>query len=129
MTQTATQTLPVPPGPLARFDAAATIEDGDLDQLRTIAVVGIVILNLLDLLITRHVLALGLGQEANPLMAPLVESSWGVLVKAALPILIGLRHLRAPIRRPLVLALCWVCVVYLGVVTWNYHLVTQAGLL
>ena len=93
----------------------------ELTRLRFVAVVGLVALNALDLLLTRRLLELG-GSELNPLMALFIGGTWGVVIKLGVPILAGLRHLTAPLLRKAVLGLCWVNVLYLGVVTWNTHL-------
>ena len=124
MTQT-TAALSLP----ARFHAAVVLDDDDdLASLRRLAVVGLVLLNVFDIFLTRRLLALG-ATEANPIMAPFVAGGWGVVIKTALPVAFGIRHLRAPLRRPLVLGLCWVCVLYMAVVLWNAHLLGQAHLL
>ena len=100
---------------------------GELDRLRFLAVVGLVALNALDLILTRHLLAQG-ATEANPLMALVIGGGWGIAIKLGVPILAGWRHLTAPLLRKAVLALCWVNVVYLGVVAWNFHiLVARVG--
>jgi hypothetical protein len=104
------------------------LEDSDLERIRLIAVVGLVALNASDLLLTRQLLAVG-GVEANPLMAPFIHGFWGVAIKLALPIALGWRHLRIPVQRSLVLGLCWMCVLYLGVVLWNSHLLADPRLL
>jgi hypothetical protein len=118
MTQTTALSLP------ARIHAAVAVDEDDLASLRRVAVVALVVLNVLDILITQHLIALG-ATEANPLMAPFVSSTWGLVIKTALPIAIGIRHLRVPLRRPLVLGLCWMCVLYMGVVTWNSYMAEQ----
>jgi hypothetical protein len=121
-TQTTALSLP------ARVHAAVTLDEDDLASLRRLAVVALVLLNLFDIFLTRRLLAIG-ASEANPIMAPFVEGGWGIVLKTALPVAFGLRHLRAPLRRPMVLGLCWVCVLYMGVVLWNAHLLGQAHLL
>ncbi|MGI8806712.1 MAG: DUF5658 family protein [Acidimicrobiales bacterium] len=93
----------------------------ELTSLRFLAIVGLVALNALDLMLTRELLARG-ASEANPLMALVIAGTWGIVIKLGVPILAGLRHLTAPLMRKTVLALCWVNVLYLGVVAWNYHL-------
>ena len=98
----------------------------ELTRLRFLAVVGLVALNALDLLLTRHLLQAG-GTELNPLMALVIGGSWGVVIKLGLPIVAGLRHLTAPLARKTVLALCWVNVLYLAVVTWNLHMMDRLG--
>jgi hypothetical protein len=103
---------------------AVTLDEHALARLRKVAVVGLIVLNLFDILLTQRLLAHG-GMEANPVMAPFVHGATGLVVKTALPILLAYRHLRAPLKRPLVLGLCWVCVIYMGVVLWNSHLLEQ----
>jgi hypothetical protein len=110
-----------PSGPFARLDRAVHMDEDSLRRLRVIAVVGIVALNVCDLVITRHLLSLG-AMEANPLMALFIAGGWGIVIKLALPIAIGTRNLMAPLRRGVVLALCFMCVLYSGVVLWNSHL-------
>jgi hypothetical protein len=111
-----------PAGPFARFDRAMDLDTESLRRLRLMAVVGIVALNICDLMLTRHLLSLG-AIEANPLMALFIAGGWGILIKLALPLVIGTRNLMAPLRRGVVLALCFMCVLYSGVVLWNSHLV------
>jgi hypothetical protein len=111
-----------PSGPFARFDRAMDLDTESLRRLRLMAVVGIVALNICDLMLTRHLLSLG-AIEANPLMALFIAGGWGILIKLALPLVIGTRNLMAPLRRGVVLALCFMCVLYSGVVLWNSHLV------
>ena len=115
----------VRPGPLARFHASMQLDATDLHRIRRIAVVGLVVLNVTDLLLTRHLLGLG-AVEANPVMALIVGDGRGMLVKVLLPIAVGVRYLRVPVRRHLVLALCWMCVLYSGVVLWNGHVLETA---
>ena len=111
-----------PSGPFARLDRAMHLDTESLRRLRVIAVIGIVALNICDLVLTRHLLSLG-AMEANPLMALFIAGGWGIVIKLALPILVGTRNLLAPLRRGVVLALCFMCVLYSGVVLWNTHLV------
>lgn len=116
------------PSPLARLHAAVHLDDAALERVRRIAVVGLFVLNVADLVLTRRLLGMG-GVEANPLMALVIHGHWGVVVKVALPVLVGVRHLRAPLKRGLVLGLCWMCVLYLGVVLWNTSLLADPRLL
>lgn len=80
----------------------------------------LITLNALDLLTTAAVLALG-GVEANPAMAPFVESWWQPFVVKAL--VLGLMWavvVRTPPRSrisAIVLAAAWIF--YAGVVGWN----------
>ena len=96
----------------------------ELTRLRFLAVVGLVALNALDLMLTRHLLAQG-ATEANPLMALVIGGGWGIAIKLGVPILAGFRHLTAPLLRKAVLALCWVNVLYLGVVAWNFQVMVN----
>jgi hypothetical protein len=106
---------------LQRFDRRVAVDtDEDLDRLRLLAIIGLVLLNVCDLILTRKLLGLG-GTEMNPLMAMVISGPWGVAIKLGVPILVGYRHLKAPLRRPLVFGLCWMCVLYIGVVLWNAH--------
>lgn len=123
-----TPTATLPTGPFARIHRAVVLDDAGLHRIRRIAVLGLIALNLCDLVITRRLLAMG-GMEANPLMAPLIHSGWGVAVKIGIPIALAVRHLRAPINRTLALGLCWMCVLYFGVLLWNLHMFDNAHLL
>jgi hypothetical protein len=123
-----TATTVPPPSPLARLHAAVDLDDEALERLRRLAVVGLFVLNVADLLLTRRLLGMG-GVEANPLMALVIHGHWGIVIKVALPVLVGVRHLRAPLKRSLVLGLCWMCVLYLGVVLWNSSLLADPALL
>ena len=102
-----------------------TLGTDELTRLRWLAVVGLVVLNVVDLLLTRHLLKNG-ASEANPLMALVIGGGWGVAIKIGLPVALAFRHLRAPLERKIVLGLCWMCVLYLGVVTWNLHMFDSA---
>ena len=100
---------------------AHSLGTDELSRLRFLAVVGLVVLNALDLMLTRYLLDLG-ATEANPLMALVIGGGWGIAIKLGVPILAGWRHLTAPLLRKAVLALCWVNVLYLGVVAWNFRI-------
>ena len=103
---------------------AESLGSDELIRLRFLAVVGLVALNALDLILTRHLLAQG-ATEANPLMALVIGGGWGIAIKLGVPILAGFRHLTAPLLRKAVLALCWVNVLYLGVVAWNFQVMVN----
>jgi hypothetical protein len=119
-----TTTALAPTGPLARLHSAVALDDDALHRLRRTAVVGLVLLNLCDLVLTRKLLGLG-GIEANPIMAPLIHGGWAIAFKLGLPLAIGIRHLRRPLDRKVVLGLCWMCVIYSCVVLWNAHLLNS----
>jgi hypothetical protein len=118
----------VPLGPLARVHRAVALDDDALRRVRLMAVLGLIALNVCDLILTRRLLGMG-GVEANPLMAVFIASGWGIAIKVGLPIALAVRHLRAPLERRIVLGLCWVCVLYLSVVVWNTHLFDSPHLL
>jgi len=101
-----------------------TLGRDDLVRLRYVAVVGLVALNILDLLLTRELLGRG-GVESNPLMVLFIGGAWGVAIKLGVPVLVGLRHLRTRPERKPILALCWVNVLYLSVVAWNFQLLVH----
>lgn len=116
------------PSPLARVHAAVHLDDDALERLRRVAVIGLFVLNVADLVLTRRLLGMG-GVEVNPLMALFIHGNWGIVIKIALPILVGVRHLQAPLKRSLVLGLCWMCVLYQAVVLWNASLLANPALL
>lgn len=104
-----------------------TLGREDLIRLRLLAVIGLVTLNVLDLILTRHLLARG-GVESNPLMVLFISGPWGIAIKLGVPILVGVRHLSIEPKRTAVLALCWMNVLYLTVVAWNFHvMMTRYG--
>jgi hypothetical protein len=125
---TRTATLTATPGPLTRIHQAVVLDEDAQRRIRLIAVLGLIALNICDLVLTRRLLSMG-GVEANPLMAPLVHTGWGVALKLGLPVVLAVRHLRAPVNRTISLGLCWMCVLYFGVVLWNSHLLDNAHLL
>ena len=107
--------------------STGTLGEAELHRLRWLAIGGLLVLNIMDLLLTRRLLSAG-ATEANPLMALVIAGNWGIAIKIGVPLLAGARHLRVPLARKPVLALCWMNVLYLGVVTWNHHLlVTSFG--
>lgn len=89
-------------------------------SLRFTAVVALVLLSGLDLFVTRWLLGHG-AREANPLMALVIDSPWGIALKLGLPAFVGWRHLVAPLSHRMVTGLGLVCVMYLGVLAWNLH--------
>ena len=110
---TATLALPQP---------TVTTREEKLASLRFTCVVMLVALNAADLLLTRHILTLNLGHEANALLAPIILGGWGVALKIGIPAIVGWRHLVGPLRPKLVAGLVTVTTLYIGVVLWNAHL-------
>jgi hypothetical protein len=121
---------PAAPSLRARLAAAVAVDTPErMRHLRNVAVVGIVLLNVCDLILTRRLLDMG-GVEANPMMAPFIHGNMVLLFKLGIPLAIGIRHLLTPIRdRRVVLALSWMCVLYSAVVLWNLHLFDNPALL
>ena len=87
---------------------------------RSFRLVAVVALNVLDLLTTFVVLALG-GSESNPAMAPHIDVWWKpVLIKVLVLALLLVAVLRAPLHSRLVtFGLASVWIFYAGVVVWN----------
>ena len=123
-----TTTALASPTALQRIHRNVALDEDGLRRVRTMAVIGLIALNIADLYLTRQLLGMG-GVEANPLMALVIHGTWGIVIKVGLPVLLAFRHLRAPIERKIVLGLSWMCVMYLGVVLWNLHLFDNASLL
>ena len=81
--------------------------------------VGLVVLNLIDLVTTRLVLDRG-GQECNPVMAPIIDYAFGALwVKALCLGLIGTLIARSRRSTRTLVALVAVDVWYVVVIGWN----------
>jgi len=108
----------------AETSRAGTLGREELIRLRYVALAGLVVLNVLDLLLTRELLGRG-GVESNPLMVLFIGGAWGIAIKLGVPVLVGFRHLRREPERKPVLALCWVNVLYLSVVAWNFQLLVH----
>src|ERR1044071_5566888 len=68
--------LAVRVGPLARVHRSVVLDQDSLRRVRVMAVVGLIALNIADLVLTRHLLDRG-GVEANPLMALFIAGGWG----------------------------------------------------
>jgi len=93
--------------------------------------VALVALNAADLAVTRYALDTGLAHEANPLMAAFILSPLALLVKVGMPAVVGWRSVQHPtwwstgagrrIPGPALALSVW-CVVFVGVVLWNVHL-------
>ncbi len=87
----------------------------------------LVLLNLLDVVLTKVVLANG-GHEANPLVRPIIDHSLTPLVlKCGVALLVGWLLMISPVERRLVdRATAAVVIIYAVVVGWNLGLVIQA---
>jgi hypothetical protein len=100
------------------------VGEAEMRRFVVLAASGLIILNACDLLLTRHLIALG-ATEANPLMAPFIAGPWGYVIKIVLPALLALRYMTAPVFRRVTLGLGIVFVLYCGVVLWNLHVLTS----
>lgn len=81
--------------------------------------VGLVVLNLIDLVTTRLVLDRG-GEEGNPVMAPIIDNAFGALgVKVLCLGLIGTLIARSRRSTRMLAALAAVDVWYVLVIGWN----------
>lgn len=86
--------------------------------------VGLVVLNILDLITTALVLDRG-GEERNPFVQPLVENMWHVgLLKAAVLVLVATLLTRCQGSRIAELSLAGTTGWYLAVVCWNVAVLT-----
>lgn len=93
---------------------------------RWILTASLLVLNYLDVMVTRLVLDAG-GREANPLMQPVMDGVLGpVLLKTAVVAVIALLLLACPPRSRLVeRGLALVVGVYAVVVSWNALVLAQ----
>lgn len=97
----------------------ATLQAARVHRIATGLYVGLVVLNLIDLVTTRLVLDRG-GKEGNPVMAPIIHSAYGALVaKAACLGLIGALIVRSRRSPRMLVVLASVDVWYVLVVAWN----------
>lgn len=86
--------------------------------------VGLVVLNVLDLITTALVLDRG-GEERNPFVQPLVENMWHVgLLKAAVLVIVATLLTRCEGSRIAELSLAGTTGWYLAVVCWNVAVLT-----
>lgn len=107
----------------------STIQVGRTDSLslrRWYLVLALVLLNLLDVVTTRWVLALG-GDEQNPLMRPLIDHPTAPLaMKVGLCLLIGVLVMAAPRESKFPeRAVGVVALAYALVVAWNSAMVIR----
>lgn len=86
--------------------------------------VGLLVLNVLDLITTMLVLDRG-GEERNPFVQPLVENMWHVgLLKAAVLVIVATLLTRCEGSRIAELSLAGTTGWYLAVVCWNVAVLT-----
>jgi len=109
--------------PAPRLTELVTIDDPNRIPLvgtRWVLLVALALLNVLDLITTRAVLAAG-GAEANPLMSTVIDSTWTpLLVKTAGVALVAVVVNSCPADSKVVnKALATTVLVYSLIVSWN----------
>jgi hypothetical protein len=122
-TQEAPAVVGEEPGERRRDRLAATVPFH-----RWLLAASLVALNLLDVLVTKWILALG-GEERNPLMRPIIEhSATPILVKLGIALIVGVLVLSAPQRSRFTdIAVSATVVFYAAVVGWNVAVVLQSA--
>jgi len=90
--------------------------------------IALVVLNVLDVLMTKWILANG-GEEANPIMASIIhDPAAPLLIKVSMALLIGGLLMISPIERRFVdRATFAVVLIYTGVIGWNISVMVQAA--
>ncbi|GAC1586524.1 MAG: hypothetical protein NVS3B21_00670 [Acidimicrobiales bacterium] len=112
--------------------APATLPTGapDLEvhrrrQLELMAMT-VVILNVLDVLITRVVLRTHpASHEGNGLVARLIFSPWILAPKVGLPLLVLVSSAHRRITRPRFIGMAIVACIYWAVIAWNLHILLR----
>lgn len=93
---------------------------GVLADTRWTLYVGLIVLNILDVVTTKLVLDRG-GSERNPFVEPFVEGMWDITAaKLAVLAIIGVLLVRCHNSRPADIALAVTTGWYLAVVMWNF---------
>lgn len=84
----------------------------------------LVLLNLYDVFITRHIIGSGKGVEANPIMAPLVEGNWALVLKVLVPLWLvaGCYFTKPEEERSAARVLTFALVGYTLLVSWNTYI-------
>jgi len=91
---------------LGQLASGGRVDDSKIPGLRRVAVVlalTLLVLNVLDTVVTNILVGDFGAAELNPLMAPLVGTSWMVLLKVGLPIVVIVLAARVSTRRSVVL--------------------------
>ncbi len=97
----------------------STLQAARVHRIATGLYLGLVVLNLIDLVTTRLVLDRG-GREGNPVMQPIIHTPLGALAAKALCLgLIGLLIVRSRRSPRMLVVLASVDVWYVLVVLWN----------
>jgi hypothetical protein len=82
--------------------------------------ISLVLLNLYDLFITRAIISNG-GKESNPIMAGVIESHWGLLVKLLIPGVVAYLAVKSDGPKIAPNALFYLAIYYLIICVWNTH--------
>ncbi|GAC1314765.1 MAG: hypothetical protein NVSMB16_11540 [Acidimicrobiales bacterium] len=124
----AVTTVDVPPSILgpSTLDAATASDDEVRRRQLELMAMTIVILNVLDVLITRVVLRTHpASHEGNGLIARLIFSPWVLVPKVGLPLLVLMSSAHRRITRPRYVGMAIVAAIYWAVIAWNLHILVR----
>ena len=95
---------------------------------RWIMAVSILVLNLVDVLVTKAILRFG-GVEANPIMAPIMDHpAYPIILKTVVAVGVGALLLASPRESKLAdRSVMLVIVAYVIVMGWNFGILIQAS--
>lgn len=101
---------------------------GPIPLRRWLMAVMILVLNLVDVVVTKAILGYG-GQEANPIMAPIIDHpAYPVILKTVVSIGVGALLLASPRQSKLAdRSVMLVIVAYVIVMGWNFGILFQAA--
>ena len=121
-------TVDVPPSIIgsATLDAAAASDDDVRRRQLELMAMTIVILNVLDVVITRVVLRTHpASHEGNGMIAHLIFSPWVLVPKVGLPLLVLGASARRPVTRIRFVGMAIVATIYWAVIAWNLHILLR----
>lgn len=101
---------------------------GAIPLRRWLMAASILVLNLVDVIVTKAILSYG-GQEANPIMAPIMNHpAYPVIVKTVVSVGVGALLLASPADSKLAdRSVMLVIVAYVIVMGWNFGILLQAA--
>ena len=123
----AVTTVDVPPSILGSSAVeTATTDDGARRRQLEIMAMTILLLNVLDVLITRVVLRTHpSSHEGNGIIARLIFSPWILLPKVGLPLLVLVGSAHHRVTRPRYVGMAIVATIYWAVIAWNLHILLR----
>jgi hypothetical protein len=90
---------------------------------RELAAITIVFLNVVDVLVTQHILRTHpASREGNSVLVGLIMSPWIWLPKAGIPLLVVFSTARSPLTRINYQGMVAVWAIYWAVILWNLHI-------